>query len=67
MGLPKSCCCCIDLEIGCFILCVLSVIGHCSIFIDTYMGYDHSTENLSTDGMIVRNLLRNIVRKSFIL
>lgn len=50
MALPKSCCCCVDLEMGCFILSVLSIIGHCSIFIDTYLGYDHSPESLSQDG-----------------
>uniref|UniRef100_A0A336M2W8 CSON011001 protein n=1 Tax=Culicoides sonorensis TaxID=179676 RepID=A0A336M2W8_CULSO len=50
MALPRSCCCCFDLEIGCFVLCVLSLIGHTTVFIDTYLGYDHGAETLPHDG-----------------
>lgn len=63
MSLPRSCCCCFDLEIGCFILGLLSVIGHATIFIDTYMGYDHNPDILSPDGIIYYYVFLWLIKK----
>lgn len=52
MGLPKSCCCCLDLHIGCFILSAFSCIGYASTLVDTILNFEASKESQSEGGEV---------------
>lgn len=54
MVLPKSCCCCVSLEAGCFALSLLSIIGHASVMIDTILGYDNINKFLVEDRKFIQ-------------
>lgn len=50
MGLPKSCCCCLDLQIGCFILSVFACISYATTIVDVVLDYDAYKNGEFVDG-----------------